>query len=194
MKQIQKTLWFALLSATLLVFSACSSTVPEVVDQPAVELVEEETADDDMMEEEHADDMADDDMMEEEHDDDMADDEDRADEPIEATDNNVNPDVVIMTEDDRSPSLQQLTSSWNTNWELHSVSYDEFLSGGPPRDGIPSIDNPTFVSIAEADEWLVGVEPVVALEINGDARAYPLQILTWHEICLLYTSPSPRDA
>ena len=44
------------------------------------------------------------------------------------------------------------------------------------------IDNPTFVEIKDADEWLEALEPVISFELNGDARAYPLQILMWHEI------------
>jgi hypothetical protein len=78
--------------------------------------------------------------------------------------------------------LQFATSGWNTNWDKHSIDYDELLSGGPPRDGIPSIDEPTFISPEEAAAWLAGNEPVIALEIESEARAYPLQILTWHEI------------
>ena len=88
----------------------------------------------------------------------------------------------ILTEDDRSSRLQSATRGWNTNWNKHTIDYDELLSGGPPRDGIPSIDEPEFVSPDEAEEWLADNEPVIALEIDGDARAYPLQILTWHEI------------
>ncbi|MCI0393891.1 MAG: DUF3179 domain-containing protein [Chloroflexi bacterium] len=91
-------------------------------------------------------------------------------------------DVEMMTEDDRSDMLRALTRSWNTNWNRHTIRYEEILSGGPPRDGIPSIDDPQFISPAAAGEWLAGNEPVVALEIDGDVRAYPLQILTWHEI------------
>ena len=93
-----------------------------------------------------------------------------------------NPEVTIMTEDDRPSRLRTATASWNTNWNKHTIQYDELLSGGPPRDGIPSIDDPKFVSPGEADGWLADNEPVIALEIDGDARAYPLQILTWHEI------------
>ena len=92
------------------------------------------------------------------------------------------PTLEILTDDDRSATLRRLTSSWNTNWEKRLISSDELLSGGPPRDGIPAIDNPRFSSQTEAEAWLDGREPVIALEINGDARAYPLQILTWHEI------------
>ncbi|MGH2801353.1 MAG: DUF3179 domain-containing protein, partial [Thermoleophilaceae bacterium] len=64
----------------------------------------------------------------------------------------------------------------------HSVALDEFVGGGPPKDGIPSIDEPRFVSVAEADEFLAPREPVAVLELGGEVRAYPLQILTWHEI------------
>lgn len=90
--------------------------------------------------------------------------------------------VTILTEDDRSERLRSLTRAWNTNFNLHSVPYDELLSGGPPRDGIRSIDDPKFITNDEAAEWLADNEPVIALEIDDDARAYPLQIITWHEI------------
>ncbi len=89
---------------------------------------------------------------------------------------------TIMTEDDRPSRLKTMTSSWGTNWNKHSVRYEEILAGGPPRDGIPSIDEPKFITPDQAAEWLADNEPVIALEINGDARAYPLQILIWHEI------------
>ncbi len=62
------------------------------------------------------------------------------------------------------------------------VPLEEIISGGPPPDGIPAIDRPVFVAPAEADRWLRPKEPVLGLEIQGDARAYPLQILIWHEI------------
>ena len=71
-------------------------------------------------------------------------------------------------------------------WELQQeprslIPLDEIISGGPPPDGIPAIDRPTFQA-AEAVTWLEGNEPVVAFERGGDARAYPIQILTYHEI------------
>lgn len=91
-------------------------------------------------------------------------------------------EVAILTEDDRSSRLRSVTSSWGTNWNRHTIDYGDLLSGGPPRDGIPSIDDPQFVDQAEAEAWLTGNEPVMALEIDGEARAYPLQIITWHEI------------
>lgn len=69
-----------------------------------------------------------------------------------------------------------------TDFTRHSVSYNDILSGGPPRDGIPPIDQPKFISIAEADEWLKPLEPVIQMAVNQEVRAYPIQILTWHEI------------
>jgi Protein of unknown function (DUF3179) len=74
------------------------------------------------------------------------------------------------------------TAGWTTDFDKHSVSLYEFRSGGPGKDGIPAIDHPNFVSTAEADQFLSPREPVAVLEPGGDARAYPLQILVWHEI------------
>jgi hypothetical protein len=78
--------------------------------------------------------------------------------------------------------LKRVSAGWTTNWNKHTVPYDEIISGGPPRDGIPSIDAPKFISQGEAQKWLKESEPVIALEMNRNARAYPLQILMWHEI------------
>jgi Protein of unknown function (DUF3179) len=78
---------------------------------------------------------------------------------------------------------QQLETKSNGRDEpKHVVPLDKIVSGGPPPDGIPSIDNPKFVSVEEADKFLQDGDQVVGLNINGDIRAYPLQILVWHEI------------
>ena len=74
------------------------------------------------------------------------------------------------------------TRGWSTDFSLHSVPYNEFISGGPPKDGIASIDNPKFISPEDSRDWLFDPQPVIALEVNGDARAYPIQILVQHEI------------
>ncbi len=68
-----------------------------------------------------------------------------------------------------------------TDFSKTSIDFDEIMSGGPPKDGIPSIDAPEFVPVAEAGN-LAATEPVIGLVVNGDARAYPLGILIWHEI------------
>lgn len=62
------------------------------------------------------------------------------------------------------------------------IDLDEIIAGGPPPDGIPPIDDPQYVSVEEADEWIGDSEPVLVLERDGQARAYPVQIMTYHEI------------
>ncbi len=62
------------------------------------------------------------------------------------------------------------------------VDPDDIRSGGPPPDGIPPIDDPRFLPVIDNLELLPANEPVVALEISGDARAYPVRIMIWHEI------------
>jgi hypothetical protein len=68
-----------------------------------------------------------------------------------------------------------------TDFTNHSIDYGDVLSGGPPKDGIPSIDQPKFVKLSTVTD-IAPTEPVVGLEVNGVARAYPLRVLTWHEI------------
>ena len=88
----------------------------------------------------------------------------------------------IKTTDDRSHNLRNITKSWNTNWNKHTVQYSEILSGGPPRDGIPSIDNPKFINADKAKSWINDNEPIVFVKIGLHVKAYPIQILIWHEI------------
>lgn len=62
------------------------------------------------------------------------------------------------------------------------IDTSQILSGGPPKDGIPSIDKPKFWTIDEANKFLKDDDIVLGLEFEGEAKAYPLRILNWHEI------------
>ena len=76
-------------------------------------------------------------------------------------------------------------ASWNTDWSQRSIDLSELtrgLSASDPRDVIPPLDEPKFETVGEASQWLDGREPVALLELGEEARAYPLRILTWHEI------------
>lgn len=73
------------------------------------------------------------------------------------------------------------TNGWETDFERAIIDLDEVISGGVPRDGIPPIDNPIFDSVETARD-LSDHSPVIALEIAGEARAYPLEVMTRHEI------------
>jgi hypothetical protein len=74
------------------------------------------------------------------------------------------------------------TGDWTTDFSEHSVPLEEFVGGGPGKDGIPAIDAPQFVSVEEADQFLKDPEAVAVLERDGEVKAYPIRILTWHEI------------
>jgi hypothetical protein len=75
----------------------------------------------------------------------------------------------------------------HTDFSQHTVPLKELKSGGPPKDGIPSIDSPRFERLNDcaAFGWATCIgsaEPVISLAIRDDARVYPLSILIWHEI------------
>lgn len=87
--------------------------------------------------------------------------------------------LLLMSYDS---AISQQLRGFDTNLDKRSIDLDELIDGGPGKDGIPSIDDPGFISQKDASDWLRGREPVISLEINGEARAYPIQILMWHEI------------
>jgi hypothetical protein len=75
-----------------------------------------------------------------------------------------------------------MRNEFSTDFSKHSISYDEVISGGPQKDGIPAIDRPSFVSVEEAGSWIGGTEPVIVLRREEREKIYPLQILMYHEI------------
>ena len=78
-------------------------------------------------------------------------------------------------------SFDAIAGGWRTDFTRASVPSGEFLSGGPGKDGIPAIEAPKFISVADAT-FVDDREPVLTLVVRGDARAYPVQILIWHEL------------
>lgn len=72
---------------------------------------------------------------------------------------------------------------WESGTEPEStIDISEIISGGPPPDGIPPIDEPIYESFADAAEWLTDESPVMVVRAENETRVYPLAILTWHEI------------
>lgn len=108
---------------------------------------------------------------------------------ISTTNFGSSPTSVSITNLSNSPKLiagvapgaagQQSTDSQQIK---HIVPLDQIVNGGPTPDGIPSIDNPKFLSVGEASKFLKDSDLVVGLTINGQTKAYPLLILVWHEI------------
>ena len=81
---------------------------------------------------------------------------------------------------------QSSSSGWErewpaTNFSKTSIDFSDIISGGPPKDGIPAIDNPKFKLVSNITD-LSAKEPVIVLNVNNESKAYPLRILMWHEI------------
>lgn len=72
--------------------------------------------------------------------------------------------------------------AWRTDFSRITVRPGEIVSGGPGKGQIPAIDDPSFVTVEEADAWLDDRSPVMVAEVGDEAKAYPLAILTYHEI------------
>ncbi len=68
-----------------------------------------------------------------------------------------------------------------TDFERHSVPFAQLQFDGATRDSIPPITDPQYKQVAEIED-IEEFEPVLSIILNGDARAYPLRIMLWHEI------------
>ncbi|MEL6572275.1 MAG: DUF3179 domain-containing protein [Pseudomonadota bacterium] len=92
--------------------------------------------------------------------------------------------ALIMQTAIAAANPNQWAREWpNTDFTKTTVAaWGEILSGGPPKDGIPAIDNPVFRTVA-SETRLDNLEPVITVEIAGEVpRAYPIRYLMWHEI------------
>ncbi len=100
-------------------------------------------------------------------------------------------DSVVEEEAAEAPPLDEAATPGETDeYEIKTtedgvryiVDPEKIVSGGPPKDGIPAIDNPKYISLAEADGWIADNELVLTISYKGVVRVYPLQIMVWHEI------------
>ena len=106
--------------------------------------------------------------------------------PVQENEIESSPQSIPIEENEPTPEVEQTVQSieyeiFVTNGEKHIVPLDKIKSGGPPPDGIPSIDDPKFTK-ADNENHVADSDIVLGLEINGEAKAYPLSILVWHEI------------
>lgn len=77
---------------------------------------------------------------------------------------------------------RRAAGQFTTDFSRATISFADVISGGPPKDGIPAIDNPRFVSVEEADSWIADRESVLVVSQGGETHIHPIQILMWHEI------------
>jgi hypothetical protein len=89
--------------------------------------------------------------------------------------------IFVLTYTDQAYSQRRLPGL-KTNTSKSTIDLKELQRGGPGKDGIPPIDKPVFIDQKSAQKWLRSNEPVISLAINDQSKAYPLQILMWHEI------------
>lgn len=87
--------------------------------------------------------------------------------------------TLLLTATLHAPAFALSMNGFNLDNSL--VPANQILRGGPPRDGIPALDHPRFESADEAD-WLEDDDLVLGVTIDGQAKAYPVRILVWHEI------------
>lgn len=80
-----------------------------------------------------------------------------------------------------APDLLEASSNNGFDLSNSEIPAAKIKSGGPPRDGIPAINSPRFIS-ADNASFMQENDRVIGLEINGQARAYPIKILNYHEI------------
>lgn len=90
-------------------------------------------------------------------------------------------DDTVSADEELDDEVEAVGEVRVTGGVRHSVPLDQIIGGGPAKDGIPSIDDPVFVNISNAD-FLDDSDPGIVVEINGDARFYSYDVLVWHEI------------
>jgi hypothetical protein len=100
--------------------------------------------------------------------------------------------VIVLCVNFHGTSHAEYLQAWLQEWPAtdfskHTVPFTEIISGGVAKDGIPAIDSPRFdqLSAGRASGLAKNIadnEPVISLAIEGDARAYPVRLLIWHEI------------
>ena len=106
-------------------------------------------------------------------------------------DDNANEQNMLHEDQENSNEVNETNNSQDlssdrpvqiTDGVKHTVPLSEIRGGGPAKDGIPSIDDPKFVSIKDAERFVDDTEPGIAVSVGGIDRFYPFQILVWHEI------------
>jgi len=96
--------------------------------------------------------------------------------------------VFLLNEKKKALLLRIVFVSWmfvflsGFNYSKHSIPVDEIFAGGPAKDGIPALSQPKFVAAKNAKHYMKDEDRVLGLARNGQAKAYPIKILNWHEI------------
>jgi len=74
-----------------------------------------------------------------------------------------------------------LMALFGFDYSKHNIPLNEIHDGGPPKDGIPALYDPEFI-LADDAKYLNPKDRVLGISLNGEAKAYPIRILNWHEL------------
>ncbi len=91
---------------------------------------------------------------------------------------------ILSTWTSGAPQSENLPDGRGGEFDVtrHNIPLDQIRGGGPPKDGIPSLTTPQFVSAQQGDKFLMSWDRVLGVEYNGVVKAYPIKILNWHEV------------
>ncbi len=89
--------------------------------------------------------------------------------------------LLVMTACSNGDELPAAQNSSGNNSQEWLIPLSSVLSGGPGKDGIPSIDSPQFANVSEIS-YLNTDDLVIGVKVGNEVRAYPHPILDWHEI------------
>ena len=82
---------------------------------------------------------------------------------------------------------------WKTDFDNYIVHPDSIYTYAD-ADPVPSLEEPAFETVAQAEQWLNDREPIAVVSINGETKAYPIQIMMQHDVANDAPPPSPVSA
>ncbi|MEM6712084.1 MAG: DUF3179 domain-containing protein [Pseudomonadota bacterium] len=88
--------------------------------------------------------------------------------------------LLLASHASADPSKWQ-AEGWETDFSRTVIDLADVQEGGPARDGIPPINGPSFIGVSDV-EHLSPLDPVMSFTRNGETRAYPLRVMTFHQI------------
>ena len=94
----------------------------------------------------------------------------------------VEAEISPREEKPENPAVWKFASYWKTDFTKASVDFEEIHGGGPARDGIKPIYDPVIVLAEEAADWMIPLEPMIVVEVGGEARAYSQSLLMYREV------------
>lgn len=88
---------------------------------------------------------------------------------------------AALAEAPESPAEVNVSEPNGFSLEGLNIAREQLIPGGPPRDGIRSVDAPRFAAVADA-RWVRAETPVIGVALAGVARAYPVHVMEYHQV------------